>query len=112
MVSAQRQRRFLARWLEQEKTPICTVASILATVVVWVIITLDLLTKPEGWGGLAQLFALVFLLVLGSLINFTLGCIAHTRGEYGGGRIAVLGTMLWFLTVAAFFFIRGNRLWS
>ncbi|MBS1856399.1 MAG: hypothetical protein JST11_13615 [Acidobacteria bacterium] len=76
------------------------------------IIVLDLLTKPREWSGLAQGFLLVLVLVLGSLINAIIGRIAVSRGEYCGGRIAVLGICLWFLTVAAFFFMRGNRLWS
>jgi hypothetical protein len=102
MVSAKRQRSALDRFLEQERTPVYTAVSILSTVVVWAIITMDCLTKPRDWGGLAQTFLLVFALVVGSLINIVLGVKAFSRGEYCGGRISAVGIALWFLTVAVF----------
>jgi hypothetical protein len=112
MVSANRQQSFLDRFFEQERTPVYTAVSILTTVLVWAIITMDCLTKPRDWGGLAQALLLVFALVMGSLINIVLGVKAFSRGEYCGGRISAVGIALWFLTVAIFRVTRVGLLGS
>jgi hypothetical protein len=112
MVSAKRQQSFLDRFLWQERTPVYTAVSILTTVIVWAIITMDCLTKPRDWGGLAQAFSLVFALVAGSLINIVLGVKAFSRGEYCGGRISAVGIALWFMTVAVFRVTRVGLLGS
>src|SRR5439155_16784661 len=59
MVSATRRRR----------TPVCTVFSILTTVVVWAIVTTDCLMKPHDWSGLAHASLILFAVLVGSLIN-------------------------------------------
>jgi hypothetical protein len=102
MVSVQKQRSFLEGFLKQERTPLYTVVSFLMTVIVWAAITLDCLTGPRDWGGLAQAFLLVLALVIGTLINIVLGAIAFSRGEYCGGRLSAIGIALWFVTVAVF----------
>jgi hypothetical protein len=106
-----RRRSILDKFLEQEKTPVFTVVSLLITILVWGVVFIDLLHKPRDWGGIAQLFILIFVLLLGIAINSVVGGIAAYRGEYCGGRIAAVGVALWFLTILIFFRVRGNRLW-
>ena len=106
--SRTRRHRFIDGFLEQEKTPGFTAASMLTTIVVWVFVTVDLLQRPN-WGSLGLL---VLPLFLGSLINLVVGSVAAARGEYCGGRIAALGIGLWYLTVLIVYLVRGNRLWS
>jgi len=72
---------------------------------------MDLLHTPNNWGDLAQLFLLLFILVVGSLFNAIVGGIAASRGEYCGGRVAAFGIGLWFLTFAVFYLARGEHIW-
>jgi hypothetical protein len=98
-------------FLEQEKTPVFTSIATVTAVIGWVIIVMDLLHTPRDWGGLAQGFLLLFILVVGSLFNAIIGGIAASRGEYCGGRVAVLGIGLWFLTFSVFYLARGKHFW-
>jgi hypothetical protein len=111
MIARTSRRSMLDRFLEQERTPACTGVVALTTVVVWSVVFFDLLHQPRDWGGLAQGFLLVFVLLLGLIVNTIVGGMAARRGEYWGGRIAAFGVALWFLTVFIFFGARGNRLW-
>ena len=97
-----RQRSFLDRFLEQERTPVYTSLSMLTTVIVWVIITLDCLTNSHGWGVLVQIFLLLVVLAVGSPLNIVFGLLATSRGEYCGGRVSAIGIALWLLTLAVF----------
>lgn len=106
-----RRRSFLDRFLEQQKTPVCTAIAALTTVLVWSIVFFDLLHQPHDWSGLAQGFVLVVVLFLGLIANSVAGVLAAKRGEYWGGRIAAFGAALWLLTVFLFFRVRGDRLW-
>jgi hypothetical protein len=111
MMTRGRRRSFLDRFLEQEKTPVCSALAALTTILVWSIVFFDLLHRPHDWGGLAQGFLLVAVLFLGLIANSIVGVLAARRGEYWGGRIAALGAALWLLTVLVFVRVRGNRLW-
>jgi hypothetical protein len=99
------------RFLEQERTPVCTVATLLTTAAGWVILILDLLHGPRDWGALAQVFVIGFVLVVGSLMNAVLGGIGWRRGEYGCGTLAMCGIGVWFATVILVYSFRGNSLW-
>jgi hypothetical protein len=96
----------LDRFLEQERTPVCTAASILTTVLVWAIVMLDCLTRPRDWSGLAQFFLLVVSLTVGSLINISLGLIGLSRHEYRSGHVSLVGIAMWLLTIAALWLAR------
>jgi hypothetical protein len=106
-----RRRSLLDRFLEQERNPVLTITSALTTALVWMVIVMDLLHTPKDLGDLAELALLVLAFVVGTLINAIAGAFAFSRREYLGGRVAALGIVLWFLTVALVFFVRGNRLW-
>ena len=102
-----RRRRLLDNFLEQERTPVFTAIAAGTTVLAWVIIVMNLLHKARDWGGLAQGFLLLFILVAGSLFNAIIGAIAASRGEYCGGRVAALGIAFWFLTVGVLYWARA-----
>jgi hypothetical protein len=103
----ERRRGILDNFLEQETTPVFIAIAVAATVLGWVIIVMNLLHKARDWGGLAQMFVLLFTLVGGSLFNAVIGAIASSRGEYCGGRVAALGIALWFLTVGVLYWVRA-----
>ena len=89
----------LRRFLEQERTPAFTGISLFTTALVWLLVVVLLVHKPGAWAEMAQLAALLVLIVLGMLVNGVLGAVAHARGEYCGGWIAGLGVAVWFLTL-------------
>ena len=103
----ERRRGILDNFLEQETTPVFTAIAVGATVLGWVLIVINLLHKARDWGGLAEGFALLFILVVGSLFNAVIGAIASSRGEYCGGRVAALGIVVWFLTVGVLYWGRA-----
>jgi cell division protein FtsW (lipid II flippase) len=61
-----------------------------------------LIHRPAAWGELAQLAALVIVILLGGLINGALGIAARTPKEYYGARIAAVGIAVWLFTVFSF----------
>jgi hypothetical protein len=89
----------LHRFLEQKRAPIFTGVSLLTMVLVLPLVIVLLVQKPEAWGELAQLAALVLLMIIGMLIDGIVGSIAHARREYCGGWIAALGVVVWVLTL-------------
>src|SRR5437660_12049701 len=91
MPSNKRRRSSLDKFLEQKKTPVFTAMSVVRTVIVWMIVVMDLLYTARDWGGLAQLFLLMSVLTVGSIINSAFGGTASFGGEYCGSRIAALG---------------------
>lgn len=73
----------LDRFLEQKRTPVFTALSLLTTVQVWVaVIAVSLNTPRDPVGPLAQFYILIFVLLLGLVINTVLGSIAAYRDEY------------------------------
>jgi hypothetical protein len=98
----------LARSNANTMAPAFTVLSLLTTILVWAVIIVDLLLKPENWGGLAQLFILIVVTLPGLLINGILGAAAAHRGEYGAWPTALIGIALWLLTILVVFLVRGN----
>jgi hypothetical protein len=83
----------LQKIIDQEQTPTFTAISLVTTIVVAVaLIFID--TKHFA---IARILLIPFSLALGTLINFFCGVMAFNRNEYWGGRIALIGTALWFL---------------
>jgi hypothetical protein len=54
------------------------------------IIVMDLLLRPEPWGGLAQIALLILAISLGSLVNLVLGILA-ARDRLGRGDTSGVG---------------------
>lgn len=87
------------KFLDQKRTPVFTVISVLLTVIVWVLIVMLVLWRPRDWGGPIQGLATVLVVVVGTLLNGFAGALASSRGEHRGGQIAGGGVVLWFVTL-------------
>jgi hypothetical protein len=76
---------------------------------IWMAIVALLMRRNDDWiGGLLQLMLLFALPILGLIINGLL-CAVDVRRESSAWPIALIGPVLWVLTIALFYFARGNR---
>jgi hypothetical protein len=97
----------LHKLLHQARFPLWTVISVLITVLVeTVIVTMANpvvdQSAPLGWvAPFGAVLITDLMVVLGFLINLVAGCVAIKRKEFWGGRIAVLGVVVWIATVVA-----------
>jgi hypothetical protein len=90
------------RILEQERTPLFTAISLLATVLMLAVIIVAPFLKYRDWGGIAAFALPWFALQAGFVVNCIAGVVAHVRGEYWGGRIAAIGMALLLFTELGF----------
>jgi hypothetical protein len=94
------------RILNQERTPVWTVISLLTTVLVEAAIILIVLTaQTDAWGRLGACILIGLAGAVGFLVNCIAGSKAAKRGEYLGGRIATVGIAIWVVTVLGIFVI-------
>lgn len=90
------------RILEQERTPLFTAISLLATVLMLAVIIVAPFLKYRDWGGIVALALPWLALQAGLIVNGIAGLVAHVRGEYWGGRIAAIGMVLLLITEFGF----------
>ena len=79
--------------------PLWTTISLLATLLVEVLL---MIVPSVHWGfaGAIGKLGVLLLLLVGSVMNIILGRLATSGGERWGGRIALTGIGLWFVTIA------------
>ena len=78
--------------------PVYTAILLLITAVVEVVLVFVATSEPGPFGGPALFAATAGVVLLGSLANGIVGCIARSRGEHSGVRLAAAGIGLWVLT--------------
>jgi uncharacterized delta-60 repeat protein len=100
----------LYKFLDQERTPVCTAVSFLTTVAIEAVMLVVVQSLPRaGLGGILFIPLTGVLLLAGITINIAAGIEARRRGEYWGGRIAVGGIALWFVTIFGFIALSRYR---
>jgi hypothetical protein len=90
------------RFVDQEQIPVFTTISLLTAVIVTTaVVALPIMDMRGGGGESAGLFPypdVQFALAIGAVINGVAGLAAYFRGEYCGGRIAMIGIVVLFIT--------------
>jgi hypothetical protein len=87
-------------------TPVFNAVSFLTTTVVWAIELVFMLGERNSGFTLGGAGAALLFIQPGVVINILTGLLAHSRGEYGGGKVAMFGVALWLVTWATLFCLR------
>jgi hypothetical protein len=102
--------RVFNRIVNQERPPVFTAISCFTTICVEVVIIMSLVFADFNRTGGEWAAVLLVLTVLGGLVvNLVVGGIAAGRGEYLGFIIALMGILVWILTVTGIYAVGHFR---
>ena len=94
----------LRKFLDQERAPIFTAASVFVTLLTLAVLALIMLASrgsSAGWERLGLFFGAGATGAVGLILNVLAGFIAQHRGELHGPEIALRSAALCFLAAAA-----------
>jgi hypothetical protein len=98
------------RIVNQERTPVFTAISFFTTICVEVVIIMSVVWWPFARTGGEWAAVVLVLTVLGGLVvNLVVGGIAANRDEYLGFIIALMGILVWILTVIGIYAVGHFR---